>query len=448
MFDALTTTATLLGCGLAASTTVSVRQAVAYRALRRRVQPLEASYAQAQQTIAALNSESRHLATVRLSAAMDVAARRYAGATVPGLSNSSLQGTPLDHYHQAVLKLLFEAVDITRKDIGTTARSAVRDGIDEAQTHLVRCQMKALEEMEKFPEGTAYNQGLMEFDHLVTKAMHHMQRMRIVTGSWPGVQRANCPFSEIVESARGRIDAYQRVKYTYEPGTGEVLVEGRVVEPLTVALAELLANATSYSAGEVLVEVKQTQTGYAIVVNDSGVNMNPYQRDAAAQVLASGELLDVTNMPDTKKLGFSVIGRLMAEYGFHADVSSTSPYGGVSAVLRVEPRLLGGPPTEEEQASDHQQVADGQNAPSQHRSVPAASAQPLPPETSHVPTAGPPALPQRRRRQPKPTGIRPGAPQPSVEEPAEDPDAFATGFTHLTQTIRDTEDEHKESRRD
>ena len=342
--------------------------------------------------------------------------------TVPGLSIQQLEGTPVDGYHQRVLDLCRQAVSLTRDRIGLAGRSSVRDIVDEAQTFLVRCQMKAIEEMNKFPEGTAYHQGLFDLDHLVTRALHTIQRIRILTGSWPGLQRADCTMREIVESARGRVDAYLRVVYTYEPGTGEVWVEGRVVEPVTVALTELLSNATAYSGGKVGVEVQEIPSGYVIVVDDAGLNMNAYQRQEAARVLSQRTVLDVTNLPDSLHLGFPVIARLCGDYGFHVDVSTTSPFGGVRAVLRIPRDLLGQGPSESEREAERHG---------------AMQSTPLPPEQQPAhPQQSPTALPQRRRRQPRSAAAPQRSSQPA---PVEDPDTFARGFADLGRAISEVE---------
>ncbi|MEU5193694.1 histidine kinase [Streptomyces scabiei] len=426
MIEPLVTTAALLGGGFAVTAVGFVRQTRAKRVL-------DAKLFAAEHLTGVLHTESKHLAETRMPALVNSAARGQRGVTVPGFSVSYLAGTPIASYHQAVLGLCDEAISITRDRIGLAARSSVRDIIDEAQPYLVRCQMKAIEEMERYPEGTAYHQSLMDLDHLVTRALHTLQRTRILTGSWPGLQRADCTFREIVESARGRIDAVLRVNYTYEPGTGEAWVEGRVVEPVTVALTELLSNATAYSDGKVSVEVQQIQTGYCIVVDDAGLNMNVYQREKAAQLLSQRTVLDVTSLPDTQHLGFPVIGRLANEYGFSADVSSTSPFGGVRAVLRIPRDLLGHGPTDEEREAERQAATVS------------AISRPLIPEQQPADefgqppdTSDNPGLPRRRRRSPK------HAPTARTSEPApqEDPDAFSQAFANLTATIREGENDH------
>ncbi|MFB8401237.1 histidine kinase [Streptomyces sp. NPDC055912] len=432
MLDPQVTVTALLGAGLVATSAGLIAQTRSKRALAVRGASAEEQRDAATAHITALETEVRHFAEATMPALVDVLARGYRGVPVPGLHQEQLVGTPVDHAHQAVRRMLQEAVALTREQIGRAARSSVRDVIDEAQTRLHRCQMSVLQEMERHPDGTAYHQSLMNLDHLVTQALHTLQRTRILTGSWPGLQRADCTVREVVESARGRISDYLRVSYTYEPGTGETWLEGRVVEPVTVALTELLSNATAYSEGKVYVEVQAFQTGFCIVVDDGGLNMNGFQREEAARQLARREVLDVTTVQDTGQLGFAVIGRLAGEYGFVADVASTSPYGGVRAVLRIPRELFGhGPSDEEIQAERHAAMT---------RTTEAPFAEGLPSPggdgyTPHAENTGHGGLPQRRRRTARTAEpARDGAPAP-----ADDPDAFSAGLAHLGRTIHDTE---------
>ncbi|MCX4826149.1 histidine kinase [Streptomyces sp. NBC_01142] len=431
MLDPFVTATALLSGGFAATSMGLIVQARSKRALTARIKPLEEQRDTALEYARAVEAESKHFAEVRMPALVDALARGHRGVPVPGLSQDRLSGSPIDYGHQVVMGLLQEALTIAREQIGLAARSSVRDIIDEAQTHLHRCQLNVVQEMDRYPEGTAYHQSLMGFDHLVTQALHMLQRTRILTGSWPGLQRADCTFGEVVESARGRINAYLRVNYTYEPGSGESWLEGRVVEPVTVTLTELLSNATSYSDGKVFVEVQAFQTGYCIVVDDGGLNMNAYQREEAARQLSQRTVLDVTALQDTRQLGFAVIGRLAGEYGFAADVTSTSPYGGVRAVLRIPRDLFGHGPTEEETEAERRAAAS--------RAAGHATAAEPPTGSDHADSPGErpggTVLPQRRRRSP-----RPAAPiDTSTPAPADDPEAFSQGFAHLAETIRDSE---------
>ncbi|MFI8194020.1 histidine kinase [Streptomyces sp. NPDC085946] len=432
MLDLYVTATALLSAGLIASSAGLIVQTRRVRAETAKIKPLEERRGAAHAYATAVEAEVLHFAEVTMPALVDIIARGYRGVPMPGLHQEQLADTAVDHAHQAIRRLLQEAVTVTREQIGRAARSSVRDIIDEAQTRLHRCQMTVIQEMDRHPDGTAYHQSLMNFDHLVTQALHTLQRTRILTGSWPGLQRADCTIREVVESARGRINDYLRVTYTYEPDTGETWLEGRAVEPVTIALTELLSNATAYSDGTVFVQVQAFQSGYCIVVDDGGLNMNTFQRAEATRQLAQHEVLDVTTVQDTRHLGFAVIGRLAAEYGFTADISSTSPYGGVRAVLRIPRSLFGlGPIEEEIQAERHAALALATKATVTDESPAYAGDVRTPPAQQ----TGPGGLPQRRRRT-----ARPAAPAyESTPAPADDPDAFAAGLAHLGQTIHDSE---------
>ncbi|WP_344867128.1 ATP-binding protein, partial [Planomonospora alba] len=291
--------------------------------------------------------ETRHLVQQRLPALVEAGARELPGATGTGLLNPMLKGTPLEDLHAAAEDLVRQALEDARAGAARTARAGVRGMADEAQTFLTRLQMKIDEELDRHPHASAYHQSLIDIDHFATRSLHMVQRLRILTGSWPGTQRADCTFREIVESARGRIGPYERVHYTYLPEVGELFVEGRVVEPVVVALTELLANATDYSGDPVSVYVQRVQAGYRIVVEDSGLGMNHFQREAAERLLTHRVVVDVTTLEDERRLGFAVIGRLARDYGFRVDVSAPSASGGVKAVLMVPDALMSRSPAEE-----------------------------------------------------------------------------------------------------
>ncbi|TDC88202.1 HAMP domain-containing histidine kinase, partial [Nonomuraea deserti] len=354
----------LLGCcavvvvgGVAVALTVQVRakrtalqaQEIAEKAARDAVQDKATAVEQAQaarsqahanwQWYEAGQAEGARLVE-RLQAVADIEARGYTGVDVPGLLHPYFAGTPLDKHHQAAEDLLREAVEITRAGVGSAARAGVRGVTDEAQMFLTRLQLKIDEELREFPQASVYHQSLVDIDHLATQALHSVQRLRLLAGSWPGIQRADCTFREIIESARGRIGPYNRVEYTYLPEVGETWVEGRVVEPITVALAELMANATSYSDDLVSVYVQQMQAGCRIVVEDTGLGMNPFQLAEAERLLSQRTALDAAALKDERKLGFALIGRLAHDYGFRVDVSAPSTSGGVKAVCLIPLALI------------------------------------------------------------------------------------------------------------
>ncbi|WP_051723426.1 ATP-binding protein [Streptomyces albus] len=440
-----------LGGGLAATLAALVHQTRGRQRLKQAKAAVEEQSERARQRAEleryanrAAESEARHLVERRLPAVVDVEARGHPGVVVPGLLEPDLKGTPVDSAYSAAEDLVREAVAITRESIGRDARAGVRGIADEAQTYLVRLQMKIDEELDKYPAAGAYHQSLTDIDHFATRALHTLQRLRILAGSWPGVQRANCTFREIVESARGRIDAYDRVSFTYLPRTAELFVEGRVVEPVTVALTELLNNATSYSSDQVTVYVQEVQSGYSIVVEDTGLGMNVFQREEAERLLRQSTVMDVTNLRDERQLGFAIVGRLAGDYGFRADVGAPSAGGGVKAVILVPGALMGDAP------DDTGAVRIGPDAGSAGRAAAAvrpetpgpAAPDPVPvPSPAPVDGRGTPAepplstesgLPKRRRRGRTRT---PEGPSQEAASDTTDPDTLAAGFDQMRRAL-------------
>lgn len=360
---------------------VAERNHRAYEELRRSYEELQVLYQ-------AVQEEAVHFVQRRLPAVVDVVARGYPGVEVPGLRCPQLRGSAVERSYDQVEAQLREAVEVVRESIGRASRAGVQAMAEDAQMYLARCQI-AIFAAHDAPD-SELRQVLMDLDHKITRAHHVQQRLRILAGSWPGVQRADCTVREVIASAKGRIDAVQRVRYTYLPSTGESFVEGRVAEALTVALAELLANATAWSADRVDVTVQEVQTGLRIVVEDYGIGLTAQQRAEAERVLSQSTVIDTTNL--NERLGFPVIGRLAHEYRFGVDVSAPSSGGGVRAAVMVPARMLRAAPAPSAPLPERQ--------PLPRHAVPAehASQQPAPPASAPLTTAQ--GLPKRRRQQP------------------------------------------------
>ncbi|WP_188196662.1 ATP-binding protein [Nonomuraea sp. SYSU D8015] len=364
----------------------------------------------------------------RLSAITDIEAREYADVTVPGLRHPGFAGQPLHKHLHTTEELLREAVQITRTRIAASARAGVRSTADEVQMFLTRLQIKIDEALNQFSPDSPYTQSLIGIDHEATLARHSVQRLRILAGSWPGAQWGDLTFREIVEGARGRIGPHDRVTYLYRRQEGEALVEGRIAEPITVVLAELLANATSYSSGPVEVRINEMSTGYRIEVEDNGLGMNAFQLEAAERLLSQRTILDVASLKDESKLGFAIIGRLASEFGISVSVSHRSTYGGVKATCLIPRAFITPAPPAQEPAEPA--VAPHPAQPAQDQPLAAVS-----PSTANGNATTPLGLPRRRRR----TDAVPSSPGLLPQEAITDtltPEDASDGFARLQNALR------------
>ncbi|MEU5635688.1 ATP-binding protein [Streptomyces rishiriensis] len=235
-------------------------------------------------------------------------------------------------------------------------------------------------------------QDLLEIDHTNSQFGRRAQSIAVLCDGWLGRQRDVASVYDVVRSAQGRVRHYRRVEILSQVDFG---ITSRAVEPVALALAELLDNATSYSSPDTVVEIniRTVPKGICIVVDDAGVGMNDEERARAEKLLSSERVSGVSALGNPPQFGFAVIGVLSERFGFEVSVDSTSPYGGVRAVLLLPHDLLTNAPEQKEPAP----VA------------PAAQAAPAGggPETGLTATTTSDGLPRRRRK--RPMAIVPGS---------------------------------------
>ncbi|MCM2411131.1 ATP-binding protein [Streptomyces sp. RKAG290] len=160
--------------------------------------------------------------------------------------------------------------------------------------------------------------------------------------AWPGLARQNSPLVEIVLGAQSRVAGYERIKVANHLREERLALAARAAEPLAIALAELLANATAYSHPDTEVTVTLQQSGGRgafLVVDDAGIGMDEDTLDRARLLLAGPSEVLLTELGDPPQTGFAVVGRLVVQYGFHCHIEA-SPFGGMRTILRVPAHLL------------------------------------------------------------------------------------------------------------
>ncbi|MFE6822367.1 ATP-binding protein [Streptomyces sp. NPDC057690] len=234
-------------------------------------------------------------------------------------------------------------------------------------------------------------QDLLEIDHTNSQFGRRAQSIAVLCDGWLGRARDVASVYDVVRSAQGRVRHYRRVEILSQVDFG---ITSRAVEPVALALAELLDNATSYSSPDTVVEIniRTVPKGICIVVDDAGVGMNDEERARADKLLSSQRVSGVSALGNPPQFGFAVIGVLSERFGFEVSVDSTSPYGGVRAVLLLPHDLLTNAPEQKEPAPVVPTVA-----------APARSG----PEGGLSSSTTADGLPKRRRK--RPMAIVPGS---------------------------------------
>ncbi|MER0244871.1 ATP-binding protein [Streptomyces sp. HSW2009] len=384
-------------------------------------------------SLRARDEEVRHLVEVRLPAAGDSS---HQSLPEPGLLDEQLTGTAYAWHLQQATEQFAGAVEKAQTRADQAAKAALKASMRALQG-LAHEQQLAISGMQDRHDNPDVLRDLLEIDHANSQFGRRAQAIAVLCGSWPGRQRAASPLLDVVRGATSRIRDYRRVRVHAQV---DIAVVSRTVEPVVLAVAELLDNAARHSQPNTTVEVnlQPAHNGACVVIDDAGVGMDGQEVERAARLLAGRQSVDVSRLGDPPQFGFAAIGVLAARYGFSASVDTRSPYGGVRAVLFLPSALLthladdgpgtvpaapAGPatPTAAGRAETPGRPAAG-TTPRTHAALPepaeasarAHDEQDVPP-TVHGATAG--GLPKRRRRQPvQGQQAAPAAPQPAAEQ--------------------------------
>ncbi|WP_308065547.1 ATP-binding protein [Streptomyces scabiei] len=346
----------------------------------------------------AREEELRHLVTVRLPALADPA-----GRTVPAVGplDARLADTEFGKGLDEVLTRFTGTVEHARTRADRSAKAALKASMRAIQA-LANEQQVSIAEMQDRHDDPDVLRDLLEVDHTNAQFGRRAQAIAVLCGSWPGRQRATAPLVEVVRGATSRIRDYRRVRVHGQAG---IAVVSRAVEPVVLAVAELLDNAARHSqpGTTVEVDVQHVHNGACVVIDDAGVGMDAHAVARAGQLLGGQGEVDVTRLGDPPQFGFAVIGMLARRYGFTVSVDTRSPYGGVRAVAFLPTALL----TQPEPA-----VPEPASGPAP---APGSAARPAPPGTAppHPLPRTPPWAPPRAAC-PDDAGAPPGTrPSPS-----------------------------------
>ncbi|WP_069813926.1 ATP-binding protein [Streptomyces sp. TP-A0874] len=394
-----------LAAGALAALVLLVRQRQITATLRRHLAVLETS-------LHVRDEELRYLVEARLPALTDAPQQPE---SVPGLRDGRLAGTGFAESLERVMGLFSGAAEQARLRADQSAKAALKAAMRALQG-LANEQQMSISDMQDRHDDPNVLHGLLEIDHANSQFGRRAQAIAVLCGSWPGRQRAASPLVDVVRGAKSRIRDYRRVEVHSRI---DVDVVSRAVEPVVLAVAELLDNAARHSQPNTMVEVsvQPAHNGTCIVIDDAGVGMDSREVEEATRLLGGRERIDINRLGDPPQFGFAVIGVLAARYGFNVSVDTRSPYGGVRAVLFLPHALL----TSASGASTARAVP-----PPAPQPPPAPAPQPAPRMTATQAESWPPAQPQPAPQSPPPPAAQASPPPAAQPEYQPEPPRGAT----------------------
>lgn len=302
------------------------------------------------------------------------------------------------HRHASELSEVRKDAEEETKAVLKAAVRTLQGLADEQQVVLEKAQ-------HKYGDDPGILADLMAIDHANSQFGRRAQGIAVLCGGWLGRRETVASVFDVARSAQGRIRQFDRVRIN---GQVNFSVVSKAVEPVAVVLAELLANATNYSAPGTPVEIniQAVPTGVCLIVDDAGLGMGQEEKDRAAALLSPRAAISVSSLGIPPQFGFAVSGLLAARYGFRISVDSVSPYGGVRAVVLLPDELLTSEVPPAPVAADRYDAAPSEFS---RREAPTPPPTPLFPPATALPdhaahsaapvtTAG--GLPKRRRKSP------------------------------------------------
>lgn len=414
---------------VAAAVAVSMRYRRSATAQDRQIKALERDHAQRttalereirvlRRGIEMRDGEAQHLVEQRLPA---VVAHLWHGqeVAVPGPLYAELAGTSFVAAQDAVVQLVAEAGHGAGQWAEKTAQAAAKEVARSVQA-LVNEQQRAISNLLERHDSPQVLADANAIDHASGQLGRRAQVLGVLTGSWPGRKRVASPLLDVVRAGAGRIRDFGRVEVI---GELPLSVVSRAVEPVALAVAELLDNAARHSepSSKVLVGFVKGN-GVSIVIDDAGVGLKPEDRAWAARFLPGQEPVLLTQMRNPFRLGFAAVGMLAARYGFGASVDTTSPFGGTRAVIHLPEALLSTGP-EPQQGPPPVPPVSEEPAP---QDLPTRAEQPQQ-HPEQALQARPDGLLQRRRRQARPPAAPAGQSTQTPTKSGSSVSAFVRG---------------------
>ncbi|RPF44474.1 signal transduction histidine kinase [Streptomyces sp. Ag109_G2-6] len=205
---------------------------------------------------------------------------------------------------------------------------------------LVHREISLLDELEDTVEDPDLLRQLFHVDHLATRIRRHAENLAVLGGAASRRQWTRpIDLSEVLRSSVAEVEQYTRVKVV-PPAGGTV--RGHAVADVVHLLAELVENATVFSAPDtdVVVRAERVTAGIAVEVEDRGLGMPPQEQNRMNTLLGDPDQVSVRHLLADGRIGLFVVSALARRHGIAVELKSNI-YGGVLAVLVLPQGLLG-----------------------------------------------------------------------------------------------------------
>ena len=195
-------------------------------------------------------------------------------------------------------------------------------------------EIEGLEQRERDPDQLS---TLFRIDHMATRVRRHAESLLVLAGVEEMRKHSGAAgVLDVVRTAVGEVEQYPRVKFGVMPTD---LVAAGAVDDIAHLLAELIDNATEFSAPATPVRVTSQPLlggGLRLQVTDSGLGIPETQLTELNERLRNAGDIDVAA---SRTLGLYVVARLAAKHGVQVRLEAV-PEGGTAAQVDLPAHLI------------------------------------------------------------------------------------------------------------
>jgi len=202
--------------------------------------------------------------------------------------------------------------------------------------NLVGRQLALIDNLERRETDSDRLRELYRLDHMSSRLRRNASSLVVLSGAvGANDHTAPLPLSDVVRLALAEIEDYTRVDVDVPE---EIVVVPAVLADLTLLLAELMENGTSFSPPHTRVAVTAVEVhgGARLAVIDQGLGLAPERIAEENARLTHRERLDLA---PSEVLGLFVVGRLARRHGIEVTLTDT-PEGGITAWVGLGPAHL------------------------------------------------------------------------------------------------------------
>src|SRR5579859_4732502 len=208
----------------------------------------------------------------------------------------------------------------------------LRNSFNAMFVNLSRRSQSLIERLVRMIDSLEQNEGdpdrlsnLFTMDHLVTRMRRNSENLLLLAGHERARKRSEpVSLADVARAAASEIEQYSRVTLKVQPG---VAVGGPAVSDVVHLLAEVIENATIYSAKDTPVHIasqEPTSGGVLIEVSDSGVGIPEARLAEINWRLDNPPVIDVSV---SRHMGLFAVARLAERHGVRVRLRAGSPHG-------------------------------------------------------------------------------------------------------------------------